>query len=52
MPSVAEASAALVEALKRDDTDALAAAIETGAVFDTQPGDDRQRLRGTLAAKP
>lgn len=46
MTSLEEASKGLVAALKGNDQDALAAAIEAAADFDNSPGDDRQRLRG------
>ena len=46
MPDLSAASAGLVAALKGNDQESIAAAIEAAASFDEKPGDDRQRLRG------
>jgi hypothetical protein len=47
MPDLAAASAGLIAALKGNDQETIAAAIEAAVSFDEKPGDDRQRLRGT-----
>ena len=49
MPSDADASKGLIAALKGNDQETLAAAIEACSGFDNTPGDDRQRLRGTAS---
>lgn len=41
-----DASLGLIAALKGNDQETLAAAIEAAQGFDATPGDDRQRLRG------
>jgi len=46
MPDLAAASAGLIAALKGNDQESIAAAIEAAVSFDEKPGDDRQRLRG------
>ena len=50
MPDLAAASAGLIAALKGNDQESIAAAIEAAASFDEKPGDDRQRLRGRSQA--
>ena len=47
MPDTVVAVNALVAATKGTDTEALAAAIESGAFLEETPGDDRQKLRGS-----
>ena len=46
MSDLEEASKGLIAALKGNDQETLAAAIEAASGFDSTPGDDRQRLRG------
>ena len=51
MPDVSEADSALASiAAAADSIDALTVAVAKAAFLDGQPGDGRQKLRGTVQA--
>lgn len=51
MPDSSEADSAIARiAAAADSVDALAVAVEKAAFLDGQPGDGRQKLRGTIQA--